>query len=174
MSQHVYQIRKAMVIPLGVDAFLLLCLLATSLLLKGDSTERIVVAIFFLPTLYFFLECLVRRVTVAEEGLSIRKLWRRKAVSWEEITHVGCLSLHKKVYLLLTTVKGIFIVSNAYEEFAALVDAIVGRVGLEKVEEEVRLQSGRSQTGIANIVSAWVAAAVMVGIILMKMFPFSA
>jgi tetrahydromethanopterin S-methyltransferase subunit F len=87
---------------------------------------------------------------------------------------VGCLSLHKKVYLLLTTVKGIFIVSNAYEEFEALVDAIVGRVGQEKVEEEVRLQSGRSRTGIANIVSAWVAAAFMVGIILMKMFPFLA
>jgi hypothetical protein len=172
MSQRVYKIRKAIVIPLGVDAFLLLCLLATSLLLKGDSTERIVVAIFFLPTLYFFLECLVRRVIVAEEGLSLQKLWRKKAVSWEEITHVGCLSLHKKVYLLLTTVKGIFIVSNAYEKFAALAEEIVERVGLEKVEEEVRLQSGRFRTGIANIVSAWVAAAFMVGIILIKILPF--
>ena len=172
MPQRVYTIRRAFVIPLGVDAFLLMCLLAISLLLKGDSTEKLVFAILFLPTLYFFLECLARRLIVAKEGLSIRKLWRKKAVSWEEITHVGCLNLHKKVYLLLTTVKGIFIVSNAYEEFAALAEEIVESVGLEKVEEEVRLQSGRSRVGIANIVSAWVAAALMVGIILMKIPPF--
>jgi len=171
MPQHVYTIRRAFVIPIGIDAFLLLSLFMMSLFVKGDTTERLVFAIFLIPALYLFLECLARRVAVADEGLSIRTLWRVKTATWAEITHVGCLCLHRKVYLLLTTVKGIFIVSNAYEEFPALAEEIVERVGSEKVEEEVRVQSGHSRSGIANIVWAWIAAAFMVGIILMKMVP---
>ena len=171
MSHHVYEIRRAFVIPVGVDAFLLLSLFAISFLVRGDSTEKLVFAIFLIPTLYLFCECLVRRVIVSDGGLSIRTLWKTKTVSWAEITHVGCLCLHRKVYLLLTTLKGIFIVSNAYDEFPALAEEIAERVGPEKVEEEVRLQRGYSRTGIANIVWAWIAAAFMVGIILMKMWP---
>jgi hypothetical protein len=110
-------------------------------------------------------------VTVDESGIRIRKLWREKAVSWGEITHVGCLNLHRKVYVLLTTVKGFFIVSNSLDGFSALVEEIVGRVDPEKVEEEVRLQMGRSLSGVAHIVLAWVAAALMIGILLIKTIP---
>jgi len=42
------------------------------------------------------------------------------------------------------------------------------------VEEEVRLQAGRSPSEIAHIVMAWIAAVFMVGIILIKMLPFMA
>jgi hypothetical protein len=172
MPQRSYSIRKALLAPLGVDAFLLMGLLAISLLLKGDATEKLVFTLFFLPTLVLFSESLYRRVVVTDEGITIRKLGRAKAVAWGEITHVGSLTIHKKVYILLTTVKGFFIVSNAHERFSALVEEIVTHVEGEKVEEEVRLLTGGSLAGIANIVSAWVAAVFMVGIILMKLIPF--
>jgi hypothetical protein len=174
MSQHVYTIRRAFLIPLGVDAFLLFCLFVISLLPQGSTTERLVFAIFFFPSLYLFLESLFRRVTVDEGGIAIRRLWREKGIPWEGITHVGGLSLHKKVYILLTTVKGFFIVSNAYGGFSDLAEEIVSHVDLTKVEEEVRLQAGRSPSGIAHIVMAWIAAVFMVGIILIKMLPFMA
>ena len=174
MSQHVYTIRRAFLIPLGVDAFLLFCLFVISLLPQGSTTERLVFAIFFFPSLYLFLESLFRRVTVDEGGIAIRRLWREKGIPWEGITHVGGLSLHKKVYILLTTVKGFFIVSNAYGGFSDLAEEIVSHVDLTKVEEEVRLQAGRSPSGIAHIVMAWIAAVFMVGIILFKMLPFMA
>jgi hypothetical protein len=172
MPQRSYSIRRAFLIPLGVDAFLLFGLLMIALLLKGDGTEKLVFTLFFLPTCVLFLESLCRRVVVTDGGLTVRKLGRAKAVTWEEITHVGCLTLHRKVYVLLTTVKGFFIISNAYEGFSALAEEIVARVEPERVEEEVRLLTGRSLAGVAHIVSAWVAAAFMVGIILMKIFPF--
>ena len=72
-----------------------------------------------------------------------------RAFSWEEITRVGCLTLHRKVYLLLTTVKGFFIVSNAYGEFPTLVEEIVAHVDPERVEEDVRLQAVGARAGIA-------------------------
>ena len=174
MSQHVYTIRRAFLIPLGVDAFLLLCLFVISWLPQGSTTERLVFAFFFFPSGYLFLECFFRRVTVDDGGIVLRRLWREKGVSWEEITHVGGLSLHKKVYILLTTVKGFFIVSNTYGGFPELTEEIVSHVDLTKVEEEVRLQAGRSPSGIAHIVMAWIAAVFMVGIILIKMLPFMA
>ncbi|MHB9096962.1 MAG: DUF6585 family protein [Syntrophales bacterium] len=172
MPQRLYRIKNAFLIPLGLDVVLLFSLFLMALLLNGDTAERLVFALFFFPAGYLFLECLRRQVTVAEGGLVIRKLWSEKVISWGEITHVGGLTLHRKVYLLLTTVKGFFIVSSAFEGFSALAEEIAARVGSEKVEEEVRLQAGRSVTGIAPVVSAWIAAAVMIGIILLKVFPF--
>jgi hypothetical protein len=172
MLQHVYTIRRAFLIPLGVDAFLLFFLFGISLSLPGSTTERLVFAIFFFPSLYLFLECFFRRVTVDEGGIVLRRLWREKRVPWEGITHVGGLSLHKKVYILLTTVKGFLIVSNAYGRFSDLAAEIVSHVDLINVEEEVRLPAGRSPSGIAHIAMAWIAAVFMVGIILIKMLPF--
>jgi len=172
MPQHVYTIRRAFLIPLGVDAFLLFCLFVISLLPQGSKTERLVFAIFFFPSLYLFLESFFRRVTVDEGGIVLRRLWREKGIPWEGITHVGGLSLHKKVYILLTTVRGFFIISNAYRGFSDLVEEIVSHVDLTRVEEEARLQAGRSPSGIAHIVMAWIAAVFMVGIILIKMLPF--
>ncbi|MBN2439101.1 MAG: PH domain-containing protein [Deltaproteobacteria bacterium] len=174
MSQHVYRIRRAFLIPLGVDAFLLLFLFVISLLPQGSTTERLVFAFFFFPSGYLFLECFFRRVTVDEGGIVLRRLWREKRVSWEEITHVGGLSLHRKVYILLTTVKGFFIVSNAYGGFSELTEGIVSRVDPSRAEEEVRLQAGRPPLGSAHIVIAWIAAVFMAGIILIKMLPFMA
>jgi hypothetical protein len=174
MSQHVYTIRRAFLIPLGVDTFLLFCLWVISLLPQGSTTERLVFAVFFFPSCYLLLDSVFRRVTVDDGGIVLRRLWRKKGVPWEGITHIGGLSLHKKVYILLTTVKGFFIVSNAYEGFPDLTEEILSHVDPARVEEEVRLQTGRSPSGIAHIVMAWIAALFMVGIILIKMFPFMA
>jgi hypothetical protein len=106
---------------------------------------------------------------VDDEGVALRRLWKEKRVPWEGITHIGGLSLHKKVYLLLTTVRGFFIVSNAYEGFPELTEEVVSHVDPDRVEEEVRRQAGCSPSGIAHIAMAWIAAVFMAGIILIKM-----
>jgi hypothetical protein len=169
MAQHVYTIRKAFLFPLGVDSVLLLCLFVLSLL-QGSTTERLVFGLFFIPALYMFLECIFRRVTVDEEGIAIRKLWREKRFVWKDINHIGGLNLHKKIYILISTSKGFFIVSNAYGDFTLLTEGIVSRVDPARVEEDVRTQAGRYPSGIAHIVMAWVAAAFMAGIIVMKIW----
>lgn len=172
MSQRDYTIKKALLFVLGLDAFLLFCLLMIALLQEGDATEKLVFTIFFIPAPLIFLECFFRRVAVAKEGLVIRKLGRTRAFPWREITRVGCLTVHRKVYLLLTTVKGLFIISNAFEGFSKLVEEIVTRVEPERVDEEVRLQAAGAGAGIAALPPAWLAAVFMMAMILMKWFPF--
>ena len=172
MSQREYTIKKTLLVALGLDAFLLFCLLLIALLLKGSVTEKLVFTLFFVPALFLFVECFFRRVTVTKEGLVIRKLGRTKALSWEEITRVDCLTVHRKVYLLLTTVKGLFIISNAFGGFSKIVGDIVARVEPERVEKDVPPQAASAGAGIAVIVPAWVAAVFMMVMILMKWFPF--
>jgi hypothetical protein len=172
MPQRFYGVGKALLIPLGLDVVLLFGLLMNALLLKGDRLEKLVFALFFIPALVLFLASYRRRVTVAEGGLVIRRFWGDAALSWDEITRVGCLTLHRKVYLLLTTVKGFFILSSVLGGFSTLAEEIVTHVGLERVEEDCPLQAGRAVAGIANIVPAWIAAAAMIGIISLKLFPY--
>ncbi len=174
MLQRVYTIRRAFLIPLGLDAFLLLSLFAISWLPQGSTTERLVFAVFFFPSVYLFLECIFRRVTVDDEGIALRRLRKEKRVPWDGVTHVGGLSLRGKVYLLLTTVRGLFIVSNAYGKFPELKEAIVSHVDPARVAEEVRLREGCPPSGVAHIAMAWVAAVFMVGIIVIKMLPLMA
>lgn len=171
MAQRVYKIRMAILIPLGLDFLLLFCLLAISLRSGGETAERVVLAIFSLCAFVLFLEGLMRRIVVDPEGLRIRKPGRGKSVSWAQITHVGCLTLHRKVYLLLTTLKGFIIISSAYGGFTGLAQEIVAHVEPDRIEAEVRLQMGRPVARTANIAAAWVAAAFLAGIILMKLLP---
>ena len=171
MPQRFYRVRKVLLIPLSLDVVLLFGLMMNALLLKGERAEKLVFALFFIPALALFFASCRRRVTVTENGLVIRRFWGAAEFSWDEVTHVGCLTLHRKVYLLLTTVKGFFIVSSVLEGFSALAEEIVARVGLEKAEEDCRLPAGRAVAGIANIAAAWIAAAAMIGIILLKLFP---
>ncbi len=170
--QRFYGVRRALLIPLGLDVVLLFGLLTNALLLKGGTAEKVVFALFFVPALALFLAACRRRVAVAEDGLVIRRFWGDKAFAWDEITHVGCLALHRKVYLLLTTVEGFFIVSSVLEEFPALAEEIITHVGPERIEEDCRLQAGRAVTRLAAIAPAWIAAAALIGIILLKLSPF--
>jgi len=165
-----HRIRKGFLVPLGLDT-LLLAMLVMFLVLTGDRLERLVMGLFFLITLCLFLEGFFRQVRISEEGLSLRKLGRFKTVTWDEITHVGSLTLHKKEYLLLTTTRGFMIISNAYEGFAGLVGEIVAGVAPNRVEEEVRLLAGRNGAGNVQIVVAWIAALLLIGIMTLKLMP---
>jgi len=95
---------------------------------------------------------------------------RKKELRWEEITYIGALILRKRVYLLLTTVKGFYILSNSYENFPTLVSDLVGRMDNEKVEEEVRKQIEHPAKNMSDIIMTWFTAVVLIGIIVAKLF----
>ncbi|MGZ6223144.1 MAG: hypothetical protein ACXWMW_10425 [Syntrophales bacterium] len=100
----------------------------------------------------------------------IRKFMRKKELRWEDITHIGALILRKRVYLLLTTVKGFYILSNSYEKFSTLVSDLVGRMDSEKVEEEVRRQIEHPAKNMSDIVMTWFTAVILAGLIITKLF----
>jgi len=100
----------------------------------------------------------------------IRKVLRKKELRWGDVTHVGALILRKKSYLLLTTVKGFYILSNAYEKYSTLVGDFISHLDNEKVEEEVRKLHEHPIKNISDIVMTWFTAVVLMGIIIIKLF----
>lgn len=169
MTAHIFKIRRELLIPFGICAGGLICLLVLALLIKGSGLERVLLAAITLIMVALFLIARNRRITITDQGIVIRKFFRTKEIHRDDINHVGCVILRKKVYLLLTTTKGFFILSNAYEDFSALIRSIVEQVGPEKVEEEVRALGESPAKKRADVISLWFAVVVIFGLIILKL-----
>jgi hypothetical protein len=170
MYQNVYRIRRSFLVPFFVDFILLFFLLLLSYLQGGSNLERILLTAIFIPVLYVLFESSLRIIQTGDQGIMIRKFMRKKELRWEDITHIGALILRKRVYLLLTTVKGFYILSNAYEKFYALVSDLVSHMDNEKVEEEVKRQMEHPAKNVSDIIMTWFTAMFLAGIIIIKLF----
>ncbi|MBW2595838.1 MAG: PH domain-containing protein [Deltaproteobacteria bacterium] len=168
MKANTYKTRGAFLLPIFLDSLFLLVLLVISIFDSGLSPEAIVLSIIFIPVLYIFLESAVRRTTIGDDGVKIRKLFREKQLLWEHITNVDVMTLHKKVYLLLTTTRGFHALANSHGDFTSLVKDVVRHVDQEKVEEGVRNVIEHPVKRMSDIVSAWVAFVILLGAIVLK------
>ena len=170
MYRNVYSIRRSFVIPYSIVVFLFIVLLLLSLFWRGYHLERVLLGVLIIPVLYVFLESVFRKVKTGDQGIMIMKFLRKKELSWQDITHIGAVILRKKVYLLLTTVKGFYILSYAYENFSTLVRDIVEHTDAEKVEKDVKKQVEHPVKNISDIIMTWITVAILIGIITMKLF----
>ena len=170
MYQNVYRIRRSFLFPFFVDFILLFVLLLLSYFMGGAKLERILLTAIFIPVLYVLFESSFRMVQTGDQGVMIRTFMRKKELRWEDITHIGALILRSRAYLLLTTVKGFYILSNAYEKFSTLVSDLVSHMDNEKVEEEVKRQIEHPAKNMSDIIMTWFTAMVLAGIIIIKLF----
>ena len=170
MYRNVYSIRRSFVVPYSIVVFLFIVLLLLSLFWRGYHLERVLLGVLIIPVLYVFLESVFRKVKTGDQGIMIMKFLRKKELSWQDITHIGAVILRKKVYLLLTTVKGFYILSYAYENFSTLVRDIVEHTDAEKVEKDVKKQVEHPVKNISDIIMTWITVAILIGIITMKLF----
>jgi len=169
MSNRTFTIRRALLIPFGSIAGLIVVLLFIALVGRGSAAEQIVLAAITLLTVALFLEARSRRITMTDQGIIFRKFLRKKDIPWSDISHVGRVIIRSKVYLLLTTTRGFFIVSNAYGDFADLTQKIVQHIGPDKVDEDIRNQGEEPLKNRADIISLWIAVAVIFVVIVLKL-----
>jgi hypothetical protein len=167
--QKTFKIKKALAVPLALDALLFLIVLLITIFGKGSSLERWVLSIGVIPLVLISLEMFIRQVGADDAGLKIKKLLRTKELLWSDITHVGALILKKKVYLVLTTTKGFHVVSNAYNDFTGLIREVLNRIERDKIEDNVAGLVEHPIERVSDIVLSWVAAVVIAGIIFIKL-----
>ncbi len=167
-TNRTYKVRKHFLVPFCIDVALLFILLVISFLTESTQTERIVLALVFLPLLLILLESASRETTIAETGITIKKFMRTKKLTWEDITNLDTMSVRKKVYLLLTTTRGFYILANSHENFTSMVRDIVDGVGREKVEERVHGMIAHPVKRLSDIMSSWIAAFILVGALFLK------
>jgi hypothetical protein len=167
MSENVYKIRRAFLIPLIAIAVLLLLLFLISLF-NSQNWEIIVLAILFFSSLFAGVYMAKKEIVVNDQGLKIKKVFRSKELGWAEITHLAVVVLKKKVYFLLTTTNGFYIFSNLFESHALLISSLVDRLGEEKVEVEVKKYLDHPLERLALIVMSWVAVGVIIAAIILQ------
>jgi hypothetical protein len=169
MSQNTYRIRKAFVIPFALDT-LLLYSAGAIWSGKGSGPERAVLAILFLVVLFVLQEAARRGITIGNEAFQIKKFLKTRTLAWSDLTHIGCLALRNRVYILLTTKKGFYVISNAYDRFPDLVQELIAHTpgdGIE-IEEGAKAQVANPTRNISDIIAVWVAALVLASIIGLK------
>jgi hypothetical protein len=168
METSTYTTRREFLLPFSLVLLLLIVLLISSVFDSTFPPEIVVLAIIFVPTLYIFLESSRRRTTIGDDGIRIQKLFREKHLLWGDITNIDVLIVRKKVYLLLTTTKGFYALANSHGNFTSLVKDIVGHVDQEKVEAGVRDVIEHPVVRISDVVSSWIASAILLGAIILK------
>ena len=170
MAQNIFKVRRAFLIPLTVVIVLLFLLLVVSLF-RGQMWERIVLAVFFISSLFIGIETARRKIVVNEEGLQLEKFFRIKIFFWREITHLGVVELRHKAYFLLTTTKGFYFFSNILENHSLLVRSLVDKLGAEKVEIEVKNYLDHPVERLSLIVMSWIAVLIIIAVIILKFSP---
>ena len=159
-------------IPLAVDISLLFVLFFISLCVGISTVERVVLVIIFILLFFIFLELIFREVKVGDDSIKIKKLFRKKELEWEDITNLDAVIIRKRVYLLLSTTTGFHVLSNAYGKFTVLLQEIVDNIDGEMVEDKVRNLLKHPVKKVSNVILAWFAAIVLLGIIYVRLFPF--
>jgi hypothetical protein len=171
MDRKEYSIKKTLILPLGIDVFLLASLLVVSVLKRGEALETGLFTVLAIPAAYLFLESLFRRITITEDGIATARLFGKKNVSWESITHAGGLTIKNKAYLLLTTTSGLLIISNVYDHFSSIAKDIAAHLEPDRTEDEFRVMTGNPPSGNSSAGLAWAAAVVLSGIVLVNIYP---
>ncbi len=168
MSERIYTINRALALPLALNAVLLLIVIGITFIRQGTAIERYLLFAAFLPMAVIAGESWMRSITVSDAGVAIRKFFKVRSFNWTEITHVGVLAVRKKVYLVLTTTKGFYVLSNAYGGFRELAQTISGRVDAERVEEEVKTVLEQPVENRSTIIAAWLSAILLMGVVALK------
>jgi len=167
MSQ-VYKIKKAFITPFIIAVVLLFVLLVLSFV-SGQPWEKILIGALFLITLIVAIESYEREILISETGLRIKKFFREKKLTWAEITHLGVVVMRNKVYFLLTTTRGLFILSNLLEDHTVLIGHLANKLGDEKVEPEIKNYLEAPIERRSLVIITWIIVIVIIAIIVTKL-----
>jgi len=81
MPDRIYKISRALVLPLTLNALLLLAVLALTFMRQGTSTERFLLLAALIPMAVIALESSLRKVEASESGLVLIKFFKRRALN---------------------------------------------------------------------------------------------
>ncbi len=168
MTTKTYRTRGGFLLPIFLDSLFLLVLLVVSVFDRTFPAEPMFLFLIFVLTICIFLASARRRTSLDDDGIKIRKLLKERFLLWDQITNVDVMTLHKKVYLLLTTTRGFYPLANSHGNFISLVKNVVRHVDQEKVEEGVWSVIEYPVKRMSDIISAWVAFVVLLGAIVLK------
>jgi len=164
-----FVIRRSFLFPLGL--LLALCLsLFIACLVQGEPAPKVAILGFImLPVVVLFIESAFRRAVVQEEEITVAKFLRAKTMRLPEVTAVDTVQVRKRAFLTLSAGDDFLILSNAYANFPQLVKDLLARVPAAAVSEETRQMAAAPPRKSTDIISCWLAVALMALILFIQL-----
>jgi hypothetical protein len=103
------------------------------------------------------------------DGVVVFKLLRKKELKYSELTAVETVCVRKRVFLTLCAGDEFLIISNAYANFPALVQALLARVPAAAISEETRQMAAAPPVKSTDVISCWLAVALMAFILYIQL-----
>lgn len=164
-----FNIRRSFLLPLGLLLALVIALFAVCLVNGQPAAKIVILGLIIVPIAVLFVESAFRRATVTEEGLTVHKFLREKALPFARITAVETVQVRKRVFLTLWAEEDFIIISNAYAAFPALVSLVMNRVPPETVSEETRKMAEAPPVKSADVISCWLAVLLLAFILYLQL-----
>lgn len=155
-------------IPLTLSLFFGYLLLALCVFQKEPSSKLIVLSILNIFLTVFFIENLFRSLVINENSITHNKFLRRKTLLFSEINSFESLSLRKRMFSTLSTEESFLIFSNVYQNFEDLMRQILARLPENSVSQETKELATSPPVKRGDIISFWIAALVLGGILLQQ------
>ncbi|WP_432822130.1 hypothetical protein [Trichloromonas sp.] len=160
-QEETFAIRRTFLIPLGLLLLLSLALLVTCIVQGQPIAKALILAFILLPVIGFFIESAFRRAVITAEGLTVYKFLRQKHLAFAEMTAVETVMVRKRVFLTLCVDDEFVILSNAYADFPGLVRALLQRVPAAAISDDTRKMAEAPPVKSTDIVSCWLAVALL-------------
>lgn len=167
-----FRIRKAFLFPLGLLAIEIVSLLASCIVFDQPVAKSVILGVIILPVIILFIECLFRRTTIDSEAIITRKFLRSKSIKLADISAVETIQVKKRAFVTLCAGDDFLIFSNAYSKFPTMVNTLLSYLPDDVITEETAEMASQPPRKSTDILSCWLAAALM-GFILyaqIKMF----
>jgi len=168
-GEQTYFIRRTFLLPLGLLLALAVALGVVCLVQGEPLAKVLILAAIILPVAILFVESACRRTVLAADGVTVFKLLRNKTLKFGEVTAVETVMVRKRVFLTLCAGEDFVILSNAYADFPGMVRALLTRVPAETVSEETRAMAVSPPVKSTDIVSCWLAVALLAFILYMQL-----
>ena len=153
-------------IPLGLSLLLGISLLALCIIQGQNTSKLVVLSMVVLFFCFFFVESLFRRIVIEEDSITHFKLMRKKVLLFSDISSFESMSLRKRVFSTLSSEDSFLIFTNAYENYADLTREILTRLPENSVSAETRELVSSPPVKLGDIISFWVTAIILGGILL--------
>lgn len=168
MSQsRKFVIRRTLVAPMGLLILLTLTLLAVCVVQGQPVAKIVILAISLVPMAVLFVESAFRSLVFEQDKVTAFRPFRQRQIRFADVTGLDTVQVRNRVFMTLSAGPDDFlIISNSYENFPALVGALIAAVPEGTVAEETQDLAKQPPRRQADIFTVWFAVIALIYVLI--------
>jgi hypothetical protein len=166
-----YKIKKSLQIPMAISLILSVPIVIDVTSTGFPRSHIITVGILFVIFYLLAINSLIRKVCLSDEMITIRGLLGTKNIPLSEISLVDGVIMGTKQYISISGSNKTLVIPNSFYGFRDIVDFFFSNIKEEKLADGIRQIHENAISRKSDTIAAWITAAILVAIILVRFFP---